>query len=106
MYSLGGLFFSWYLAFTACLLGFDGPLIIVGDVLGCGDKCEETLNIHFYIMDRYLTPVPSSSSVHSALNLILGSFCLKTHFLLSILASKLWGCFNKNTIKTKKQNPN
>ena len=85
----GGLFVSWYLVFTACLIGFDGPIIIVGDVLGCGDKCEETINIHFYIMDKFLTNVPSYSSLHNLWNFILGVFCLRTQFLLSFLCSKL-----------------
>ena len=85
----GFLLFSWYLAFTACMIGFDGPLIIVGDVLGCGPKCEETINLHFYVIDRYLSLVPSYSTFHNSWNVILGGFCLQTHFLLSLLCSKL-----------------
>ena len=83
------LIFSWYLAFTACMMGFDGPLIIKSDFLGCGPKSEETLAIISYIDSRYLSPVLSYSSFNDFWNATLGVFCMQSYFMLSILCSKL-----------------
>ena len=83
------LLFTWYLAFTACMFAFDGPLIIKSDFLGCGPKSEETLAIISYIEGRYLSPVLTYSSFNDFLKATLGVFCMQIYFIISILSSKL-----------------
>lgn len=81
----GFFFFSWYFVFTACLLGFDGPIWIKADLLGCGPKSEETVSLFFYINDKYLYFL----SPYSWYKHVLGNFCMQTLMLLSLLSSKL-----------------
>ena len=89
IFIIWGFFFcSWYFVFTACLLGFDGPIWIKADLLGCGPKSEETSSLFFYITDKYLHYL-SLDYKYSRYKHVLGNFCLQTTMILSLLSSKL-----------------
>ena len=99
----GVFFFSWYFMFTACMFGFDGHLLIRGDLLELdlgilvranlvvsGETCEDSYRLLWYVIDKYnLDFIHGEDRTTSFFNARLGDLCMFTLFLLSLLSSKL-----------------
>jgi len=74
----GSFFFIWYLVFTACLIGYDGPILFIPDFFNDGNKDYETFRLLLFLNERY----SSSRITQSLFNFNLESFCIQTFFIL------------------------
>ena len=83
----GGLLLSWYLIFTGCMFGFDGPIIIHPDFFDTISKryCEPgeapVPDIIRYVIDTF----PCGGSVTGRLR----NICMETLLLLALISNKL-----------------
>ena len=79
----GSFFFIWYLVFTACLIGYEGPILITPDFFS--DEDSESRRLFFFLDDKYRY----SLSTQSLLNVNLESFCMQTFGLLCWISLNL-----------------
>ena len=81
----GGLFIIWYLMFTACMFGFDGPIIIHPDFFDRFPKeCFEPGEV-LHPLEYVIVTLPYKGSVTGWLR----NICMETLLLLALISNKL-----------------
>ena len=82
----GGLLLSWYLMFTMCMFGFDGPIIVNPDFFDTISKeyCEpiEVLHPFEYVLVTFVVK-------EGWLTYLLGHLCMETLVLMGVLSITL-----------------
>lgn len=74
-------FCSWYLLFMACVLDFEGP-VVLGDF-------QLTYDLLLYLTIKYLGPYPEFSWFK---NEVVESFCFQTTSFFSLYRGKVANC--------------
>ena len=72
----GSFLFLWYLVFMACLIGYEGSILIAPNFFS--EEDSESRQLFFFIIDKYA----SSCFTQNLLYFNLGQFCMQTFGLL------------------------
>ena len=72
----GSFLFLWYLVFMACLIGYEGSILIAPNFFS--EEDSESRQIFFFIIDKYASYYFTQNSIYFK----LGHFCMETFGLL------------------------